>query len=130
MDDLSFCNILMSDDEVESRFKKSFSDSLLFRVPFDKKGQEKWSSVRITDPKKNTIKVENHISVHSNLNLNGLCPETTAGNKPGIGKEVKCAEVELALLWRSRCCCLFYCLVTKATQNLLIQFSAIKLISH
>lgn len=44
-------------------------------------GQEKWSSVRITDSKKNSIKVENHVSIHSNLNLNGLCDQT--------GKEVK-----------------------------------------
>lgn len=47
------------------------------------KGQEKWSSVRITDSKKNPIKVENHVSIHSNLNLNGLCPDQL-----GLGKEV------------------------------------------
>lgn len=35
-------------------------------------GQEKWSSVRICDSKKNSVKVENHVSTHSNLNLNGL----------------------------------------------------------
>lgn len=52
----------------------------------DLKGQEKWSSVRITDSKKNSIKVENHVSIHSNLNLNGLCPTDQKG---GIGKEVK-----------------------------------------
>lgn len=51
-------------------------------------GQEKWSSVRITDSKKNPIKVENHVSIHSNLNLNGLCPS----DQKGIGNEVK-------LLW-------------------------------
>jgi P pilus assembly chaperone PapD len=45
--------------------------------------QEKWSSVRITE-KKNSMKVENHISIHSNLNLNGLVTE-----KSGLGKEVK-----------------------------------------
>jgi hypothetical protein len=45
------------------------------------KGQEKWSSVRITDSKKNSIKVENHVSIHSNLNLNGL-------DQKGLGKEV------------------------------------------
>ena len=50
-------------------------------------GQEKWSSVRITDSKKNSIKVENHVSIHSNLNLNGLCPERE--QKGGLGKEVK-----------------------------------------
>ena len=49
-------------------------------------GQEKWSSVRITDSKKNSIKVENHVSIHSNLNLNGLCPER---EQKGLGKEVK-----------------------------------------
>lgn len=49
-------------------------------------GQEKWSSVRITDANKNTIKVENHVSIHSNLSLNGLCP---AEQKGGLGKEVK-----------------------------------------
>lgn len=48
-------------------------------------GQEKWSSVRITDSKKNSVKVENHVSIHSNLNLNGLCP----GDQTGLGKEVK-----------------------------------------
>lgn len=48
-------------------------------------GQEKWSSVRITDSKKNSIKVENHVSIHSNLNLNGLCPP----DQKGIGNEVK-----------------------------------------
>ncbi|CRL03250.1 CLUMA_CG016560, isoform A [Clunio marinus] len=31
------------------------------------------------------MKVENHVSIHSNLNLNGLCP---AEQKVGIGKEV------------------------------------------
>lgn len=50
-------------------------------------GQEKWSSVRITENKKNSIKIENHIqSVHSNLNLNGLCPND---GQIGLGKEVK-----------------------------------------
>lgn len=49
-------------------------------------GQEKWSSVRITDTKKSSIKVENHVSIHSNLNLNGLCPPEQKG---GLGKEVK-----------------------------------------
>ncbi|XP_070497645.1 voltage-gated inwardly rectifying potassium channel KCNH6 isoform X5 [Chironomus tepperi] len=51
-------------------------------------GQEKWSSVRITE-KKNSIKVENHISIHSNLNLNGLVSDTDAALKlhKGIGKE-------------------------------------------
>lgn len=44
-------------------------------------GQEKWSSVRITDSKKNSIKVENHVSIHSNLNLNGLCPSDQKGNE-------------------------------------------------
>ncbi|XP_055611210.1 potassium voltage-gated channel subfamily H member 7-like isoform X3 [Uranotaenia lowii] len=35
--------------------------------------QEKWSSVRLSsDAKKSQVKVENHISTHSNLNLNGL----------------------------------------------------------
>lgn len=55
------------------------------------KGQEKWSSVRITE-KKNSMKVENHISVHSNLNLNGLVSQDTdSSHRPhkGIGKEVK-----------------------------------------
>jgi hypothetical protein len=53
------------------------------------KGQEKWSSVRITE-KKNSIKVENHISIHSNLNLNGLVSDSDAALKlhKGIGKEV------------------------------------------
>lgn len=36
------------------------------------KGQEKWSSVRIADSKKSSLKVENHVSIHSNLSLNGL----------------------------------------------------------
>jgi hypothetical protein len=49
------------------------------------KGQEKWSSVRITDSKKNSIKIENHVSIHSNLNLNGLCP---ADKQSVLGKEV------------------------------------------
>lgn len=39
------------------------------------KGQEKWSSVRICDSNKNSVKVENHVSIHSNLNLNGLHPK-------------------------------------------------------
>lgn len=47
-------------------------------------GQEKWSSVRITESKKNSMKIENHISVHSNLNLNGLI----AQDHIGLGKEV------------------------------------------
>lgn len=52
-------------------------------------GQEKWSSVRITDSKKNSIKVENHISVHSNLNLNGLISQESDSQKHrGLGKEV------------------------------------------
>lgn len=56
-------------------------------IPFvmSEQGQEKWSSVRITDSKKNPIKVENHVSIHSNLNLNGLCPS----DQKGIGNEVK-----------------------------------------
>jgi hypothetical protein len=41
--------------------------------------------VRITE-KKNSMKVENHISVHSNLNLNGLM--TQDERHVGIGKEV------------------------------------------
>lgn len=46
--------------------------------------QEKWSSVRLSsDSKKNQIKIENHISTHSNLNLNGL-----SGDKANLGKEV------------------------------------------
>ncbi|XP_050073499.1 potassium voltage-gated channel subfamily H member 7 isoform X4 [Anopheles maculipalpis] len=46
--------------------------------------QEKWSSVRLSsDSKKNQIKIENHISTHSNLNLNGL-----SGEKANLGKEV------------------------------------------
>lgn len=57
--------------------------SLLMSEP---KGQEKWSSVRITDAKKNSMKVENHVSIHSNLNLNGLCP--ASDQIGGIGKEV------------------------------------------
>ncbi|CAG9800325.1 unnamed protein product [Chironomus riparius] len=50
-------------------------------------GQEKWSSVRITE-KKNSIKVENHISIHSNLNLNGLDTDAALKLHKGIGKEV------------------------------------------
>lgn len=46
--------------------------------------QEKWSSVRITESKKSSMKVENHISVHSNLNLNGLITQ----EHKGLGKEV------------------------------------------
>ncbi|KAG5678050.1 hypothetical protein PVAND_007754 [Polypedilum vanderplanki] len=57
-------------------------------VPHNLQGQEKWSSVRITE-KKNSMKVENHISVHSNLNLNGLMSqETTHKPTTGLGKEV------------------------------------------
>lgn len=55
------------------------------------KGQEKWSSVRITE-KKNSMKIENHISVHSNLNLNGLVSQVTDSTlklHKGIGNEVK-----------------------------------------
>ena len=52
-------------------------------------GQEKWSSVRITESKKNTMKVENHISVHSNLNLNGLIAQDI-----GLGKEVNLSVFE------------------------------------
>lgn len=36
---------------------------------------------------KNTQKIENHISAHSNVNLNGLLTETKSTNN--IGKEVK-----------------------------------------
>lgn len=59
----------------------------LIQKKYHFKGQEKWSSVRITDSKKNPTKVENHISIHSNLNLNGLCPDQI-----GLGKEVKFDE--------------------------------------
>uniref|UniRef100_A0A8D8F530 Potassium voltage-gated channel subfamily H member 2 n=1 Tax=Culex pipiens TaxID=7175 RepID=A0A8D8F530_CULPI len=53
-------------------------------VPQNLQAQEKWSSVRLSsDSKKNQIKVENHISTHSNLNLNGLSSE-----KGALGKEV------------------------------------------
>ncbi|XP_050098115.1 potassium voltage-gated channel subfamily H member 6 isoform X5 [Anopheles aquasalis] len=53
-------------------------------VPQNLQAQEKWSSVRLsTDSKKNQIKIENHISTHSNLNLNGL-----SGDKANLGKEV------------------------------------------
>uniref|UniRef100_A0A182QHT3 Ion transport domain-containing protein n=1 Tax=Anopheles farauti TaxID=69004 RepID=A0A182QHT3_9DIPT len=53
-------------------------------VPQNLQAQEKWSSVRLsTDSKKNQIKIENHISTHSNLNLNGL-----SGDKGNLGKEV------------------------------------------
>lgn len=60
----------------------STSEMKSFSYPCLIKGQEKWSSVRITDSKKNSIKVENHVSTHSNLNLNGL-------DQKGLGKEVK-----------------------------------------
>uniref|UniRef100_A0A453Z1J4 Cyclic nucleotide-binding domain-containing protein n=1 Tax=Anopheles merus TaxID=30066 RepID=A0A453Z1J4_ANOME len=53
-------------------------------VPQNLQAQEKWSSVRLSsDSKKNQIKIENHISTHSNLNLNGL-----SGEKANLGKEV------------------------------------------
>lgn len=50
---------------------------------------EKWSSVRLSNDSKN--KVENHISVHSNLNLNGF--STSGGTERShktttLGKEV------------------------------------------
>lgn len=45
--------------------------------------------MRITESKKNSMKIENHISVHSNLNLNGLIAQDSETHKPkGIGKEV------------------------------------------
>ncbi|EDS26025.1 conserved hypothetical protein [Culex quinquefasciatus] len=56
---------------------------LLPAVTHKHQAQEKWSSVRLSsDSKKNQIKVENHISTHSNLNLNGLSSE-----KGALGKE-------------------------------------------
>ncbi|EAT47290.1 AAEL001578-PA, partial [Aedes aegypti] len=52
--------------------------------PVASEAQEKWSSVRLSsDSKKNQVKVENHISTHSNLNLNGLSTE-----KSTLGKDV------------------------------------------
>lgn len=64
-------------------------------------GQEKWSSVRITDSKKSSMKVENHISVHSNLNLNGLLAQE---HKQGIGKEV---NNNIFIV----CCSVLFCLM-------------------
>lgn len=51
---------------------------------------EKWSSVRLSSDSKNKMKVENHISVHSNLNLNGFSNSggTDRSHKNNIGKEV------------------------------------------
>lgn len=84
------CNTINMNDHCSA-----FIPNLEFEIPQSKvksfsypclkskfKGQEKWSSVRITDSKKNSMKVENHVSIHSNLNLNGL-------DQKGIGKEVK-----------------------------------------
>lgn len=67
------------DNPSECKSLKSFSSESSL------KGQEKWSSVRITDSKKNSIKVENLVSIHSNLNLNGLC---NSDKQSVLGKEV------------------------------------------
>ena len=52
---------------------------------------EKWSSVRLSSDSKNKMKVENHVSVHSNLNLNGFSNSggTERSHKTtNLGKEV------------------------------------------
>lgn len=54
-------------------------------------GQEKWSSVRICDSKKNSVKIENHVSIHSNLNLNGLHPKEV---KEVIGANLFVKKIE------------------------------------
>lgn len=52
---------------------------------------EKWSTVRVgSDCKNKTMKVENHLSMHSNLNLNGFgSTSDRAQTAKHIGKEVK-----------------------------------------
>lgn len=80
-------------NEENVRYSHYFAECLI-KIMSDLKGQEKWSSVRITDAKKSAVKVENHISIHSNLNLNGL------EGHGGLGKEVKrAAETELYKLF-------------------------------
>lgn len=72
---------LQSLRHIDSSSKSSTIEDLYFNLDeclddndslFSLQGQEKWSSVRICDSKKNSVKVENHVSIHSNLNLNGL----------------------------------------------------------
>ncbi|GAB0089900.1 Ion_trans domain-containing protein [Sergentomyia squamirostris] len=54
-------------------------------VPQNLQATEKWSSVRLSTDSRNKVKIENHISTHSNLNLNGFGTEK---QKAHLGKEV------------------------------------------
>lgn len=71
------------------------------------KGQEKWSSVRIADSKNNSLKIENHVSIHSNLSLNGLeqkqGKEVTVENNTSM--HFKCYDFFLPVhkIYRWRC---------------------------
>ncbi|XP_037926588.1 potassium voltage-gated channel subfamily H member 2 isoform X2 [Hermetia illucens] len=49
---------------------------------------EKWSSVRLSTDSKTKVKIENHISVNSNLNLNGFGNEPKTKTAANLGKEV------------------------------------------
>lgn len=73
-------------------------------------GQEKWSSVRITESKKNSMKIENHISVHSNLNLNGLIAQDI-----GLGKEVNLSVYDS--VWDSTNLFIVFCVYSLFSDN-------------
>uniref|UniRef100_A0A1B0CAV1 Cyclic nucleotide-binding domain-containing protein n=2 Tax=Lutzomyia longipalpis TaxID=7200 RepID=A0A1B0CAV1_LUTLO len=55
-------------------------------VPQNLQATEKWSSVRLSTDSRNKVKIENHISTHSNLNLNGFGTEIPKAHL--VGKEV------------------------------------------
>lgn len=46
---------------------------------------EKWSSVRLSGYSKNKLKFENHISAHSNVDLNGFVGAGGVGGGGGLG---------------------------------------------
>lgn len=53
------------------------------------KATEKWSSICLSAASKNQVAVENHISVHSNLNLNGFDNDKNPKSKgTNFGTEV------------------------------------------
>lgn len=58
------------------------------RVP-TQQATEKWTTVRVGSDTKNKTKIENHLSMHSNLNLNGFGSQSDRTNTAKhIGKEV------------------------------------------
>ncbi|XP_055380203.1 uncharacterized protein LOC129611219 isoform X2 [Condylostylus longicornis] len=60
-------------------------------VPHSLQASEKWTSVRYSTDSRNKVKIENHISLNSNLNLNGFGNDGSSNGKGKskiIGQEV------------------------------------------